>query len=215
MEGPPYFRVVGVTGDIRSDGLDQPPVEAIYYPMVPAGDLTLWSPPRGMRLVVKTRAGAPPPLAGVRGILREIDPEVPIGRVQSMDAVVAASPSVARVSFTLMLLGAGAAMALLLSVVGLYGVISYTVGQRTSEMGIRLALGARGADVTRLVVWLGVVLSLAATRALRSQLFQVEPNDPVTLAAVSALLVAVALVASWLPARRAARVDPMSALRAE
>jgi ABC-type antimicrobial peptide transport system permease subunit len=179
-----------------------------------------------MRLVVKTRAGAPPPLAGVRGILREIDPEVPIGRVQSMDAVVAASPSVARVSFTLMLLGAGAAMALLLSVVGLYGVISYTVGQRTSEMGIRIALGARGADVTRLVVRqslrlvaggvvLGVVLSLAATRALRSQHFQVEPNDPVTLAAVSALLVAVALVASWLPARRAARVDPMSALRAE
>jgi predicted permease len=118
---PPYFRVTGVTGDIRGEGLDKAPVEAVFYPMTHAKGLVLWNPPRAMTLVVRTHGGQPP-LAAVRSVLRGLDPEVPVGKVQSMDAVVAASPSVARTSFTLMLLATGGGMALLLSVVGLYGV---------------------------------------------------------------------------------------------
>jgi predicted permease len=223
---PPFFRVVGVTGDLRAAGLDQPPAEAVFYPMVPARGLTRWGAPRAVTLVLRTRPGQPAPLAELRRVLREMDPDVPVGRVRTVDEVVAASPAVARTSFTLMLLGTGSAMALLLSVVGLYGVVSYTVRQRTGEVGLRMALGARGTDVAALLmrqslrlvaigVAAGLVLSLAATRMLSSLLFGVTPADPLNLAAVSLLLIAVAMLAAYLPARRAARVDPMVALRAE
>src|SRR6185437_8806559 len=124
-----------------------------------------------------------------------------------------------------LLLGVAAGMALVLSVVGMYGVISYLVGQRRGEMGIRLALGASGRQVTRLVVWesarlaaagvlIGLAGAVAMTRVMRALLFDVSPTDPVTLGAVTLLLVLMALAASWLPARRASRVDPVETLRA-
>jgi len=132
--------------------------------------------------------------------------------------------SMARTTFMMLLLGVAAAMALLLSIVGMYGVLSYLVGQRRGEMGIRIALGASGRQVTRLVVWesarlvaagvlVGLAGAIATTRVMRSLLFDVSPTDPLTLGAVTVLLVGMGLAAAWMPARRAARIDPVEALR--
>jgi ABC-type antimicrobial peptide transport system permease subunit len=175
--------------------------------------------------VVKTQVARPKEMTtAIRRILDEIDPTVPIGAVQTMDEVVARS--MIRTTFAMLLLGIAAGVALLLGAVGLYGVIAYVVGQREQEIGVRVALGAAGGQVARLIVGqslrlalagvgAGLVAALAVTRVLRALLFEVSPTDPVTLGAVVVVLVAVALLASWLPARRAARVDPMVALRAE
>jgi len=143
-----------------------------------------------------------------------------------MEQVIAAHGSVARRMFTMLLLGIAGAMALVLSVVGLYGVVSYVVGQRRAEIGVRIALGARAAQVQRMVladalrlaaigVVLGIAGALVTTRLLRALLFEVSPTDPLTLGAAAVLLLVVGLLASLNPARRAARVDPMLALRAE
>jgi putative ABC transport system permease protein len=221
----PYYRVAGVTGELRALGLDQPPTEAVFYPVLPLEGAPLWSPPRDMRLVVRTTLDRPAELTGaVRRAVAELDPEVPIADVMTMEAAVARS--MARVSFTLLLLGIAAAMALVLSAVGIYGVVSYVVGQRRAEIGVRMALGARVAQVGRMVVLqsvrlaaLGVVVGLlgavAVTRLLGALLYGVAPTDPVTLAAVSALLVLLAAAASYAPARRAARVDPAEVLRTD
>jgi ABC-type antimicrobial peptide transport system permease subunit len=178
-----------------------------------------------MTIVVRTRASRPAALAGaVRRVVSELDPDVPIANARTMDDVVA--HSMARVSFTMLLLGIAAGMSLLLSVVGLYGVISYLVSQRRGEIGIRIALGAPGSLVGRMVVLqsvrlaaLGVVLGLVGAivsmRVLRSLLFEVSPTDPLTLGAVGALLIATATAAAYIPARRAATVDPMVALRTD
>jgi putative ABC transport system permease protein len=134
--------------------------------------------------------------------------------------------SMARTSFTLVMLGIAAVMALLLGSIGIYGVVSYTVARRTREMGLRVAMGAEPGRVTRMVLRQGFVLALVgvavgvvgaagATRLMEAVLFGVSPVDPVTYGAVAAGLIAIALVATWVPARRAARVDPMEALRAE
>jgi ABC-type antimicrobial peptide transport system permease subunit len=161
-------------------------------------------------------------LAAARGAMAELDPAVPIDDVRWMDDIVAASLSTTTLAMLLLALAAG--MALLLSAVGIYGVIAYLVGQRRGEIGIRLALGATVGAVRRDVVFgalrlalLGVAIGLAgavaATRVLRSLLYDVSPTDPWTLAAVAALLVALAALASWVPAARAARVQPSEALR--
>lgn len=222
---PPFYRVVGVTGELRGEGLDRAASEAVFFPMLPLAGASLWSPPRAMNLVVKTRAAHPAELTGaIRRVLDEIDPAVPIGAVQTMEEVV--SRSMLRTTFAMLLLGIAAGIALLLGAVGLYGVIAYVVGRREQEIGVRVALGAESAQVARLVVGqslrlalagvgAGLVAALAVTRVLRALLFEVSPTDPVTLGAVVLVLVTVALLASWLPARRAARVDPMVALRSE
>ncbi|MCP3141579.1 ABC transporter permease [Pyxidicoccus xibeiensis] len=225
--GPPYYRVIGVTGELRAHGLDKPPSEAVFFPLAQAEGLPLWGPARSLSVVVRTATTRPESLApAVRDIMKELDPSVPLANVETLERVVAKSPSVARASFTLFLLGIAGGMALLLSVVGLYGVISFIVGQRRGELGIRMALGARAAQVAGLVVFqalrfaaLGIVLGLAGTLAmsqvLGALLFEVSPTDPVVLAAVCALLVALAVLASYGPARRAARVDPAEVLRSE
>lgn len=222
---PPFYRVVAVTGDLRGDGLDRAPNEAVFFPMLPLAGASLWSPPRFMHLVVKTQSAQPTELtSAIRRALDEIDPAVPIGAVQTMDEVVARS--MMRTTFAMLLLGIAAGIALLLGAVGLYGVIAYVVGRREQEIGVRVALGAGGAQVARLVVGqslrlalagvgAGLVVALAVTHVLRTLLFEVSPMDPVTLGAVALILIGVALVASWVPARRAARIDPMVALRAE
>lgn len=223
----PYLRVVGVADDVRAAGLDEPPVEAVYLPVVPPDSVRLWGPVRSMTLAIESTTSRPEQLAAaVRRIVRDLDPGVPVGAVRTMDDVIAAHDSISRVSFAMVLLGIAAGVALLLGAVGLYGVIAYVVGQRTGEIGVRMALGARNGQVAGLVVrqsavltlagvGIGVVAALGTVRLLRSLLFGVGTTDPATLAGVSVLLIAVALVASFLPARRAAAVDPVEALRAE
>jgi predicted permease len=222
---PPFYRVVGVTGELRGRGLDQAASEAVFFPMLPLAGTYLWSPPRAMHLVVQTQLAQPTELtAAIRRLLDEIDPAIPLGAVQTMAEVV--SRSMIRTTFAMLLLGIAAGMALLLGAVGLYGVSASVVGQREQEIGVRLALGAAGAEVARLIVGqslrltlagvgAGLVVALIVTRVMRALLFEVSPTDPVTLGLVALVLVGVALLASWIPARRAARVDPMVALRAE
>lgn len=214
--GPPYARVVGVTGDLRSDGLDRPPAEVIF------GQVR-WQ--RGFTLLVKTNIDAPAQLAvAVRNTIAGVAPMAAIGTMRTMEQAIAASPAVARASFTVVLLAIGATMGLLLSAVGLFGVLAYVVGQRRSEIGIRIALGAQAHEVATMVVRhslqlaiIGTVLGLAGAllmgQLLRPLLFEVTPTDPATLGSVALLLILVALVASWLPAWRAARTDAMRTLR--
>ena len=161
---------------------------------------------------------------GVRGAIASLDRSLPISSIRSMEDYVEAS--VAPRKFNLVLLGVLAAIALALSAAGLYGVMVYLVTQRTAEIGIRMALGARGADVLRLVVGkglllagggvaLGLVASLAAARVMDTLLYGVQPRDPVIFAVVPVFLLGVAMLASYIPARRASRMDPMTALRME
>jgi ABC-type antimicrobial peptide transport system permease subunit len=177
-----------------------------------------------MKLAVRTNAaplGVAPALAGA---VREIDADVPLLNIRTMDDSVSASLSPAR--FTMLLLGAFAGLALLLAVVGIYSVMSYAVSRRTNEIGIRVALGASRGEVLLLIVRqalllaligsvIGMVGALSLSRLMASQLYGVRPTDPVTFVAVAALLMIVSLAASYIPARRAMRVDPMIALRYE
>lgn len=226
-DGPPWYRVVGVADDVRSDGLDEPPIQSVYFPPVPMEGACCGPSLGGLTFVVRSATSDPSThAAAIRRIVAELDPEVPIASMRTMRDIVTASPAMARVSFTMMLLGVAAGMALFLSAVGLYGVIAYLVGRRRAEIGVRMALGARVSEVARLVVLqslrlaglgviVGVVAALLTTGLLRSLLFEVRPADPLTLAGVSALLLLVALLASLLPARRAARTDPVEALRSD
>ena len=160
----------------------------------------------------------------VRQAVWSINPNLPLASVQTLAEILARS--MARTSFTLVMLAIAAGVALLLGAVGIYGVISYIVGQRTREIGVRMALGARREDVSRLVLRrgglvaaVGIAIGLAAavglTRLMSAMLFGVSPLDPVTYAAVSVVLAGVALLATYIPARRAASVDPVEALRWE
>jgi predicted permease len=223
--GPPFYRVAGIAGPVRHDGLDQPPVHRVYFPMLPMEGANLWSPPRAMTLVV--RSAGPPPAAlaaPVRAVIRGLDAGVAVGQVRPMTAVVAAST--ARTTFVMLLLGIAASVALVLGVIGLYGVVAYVAAQRRAEIGIRMALGARGRTVRGMVVGqaarlaglgtvIGVAGAVAVSRVLSSQLYEVGPTDPVTLAGAALLLVGVALAAAWIPARRASQVEPMRVLRSE
>ncbi len=214
-----WLTVVGVVGDVRDAGLDAPPAPAAYihYPQRPER-LT-----RGATLVV--RATTPPQLlaAAVRARVRATDPNVPVS-VSSMEAVVASSVASRRLSTAV--LSTFAALALLLAALGIYGVLAYSVAQRQREIGVRLALGAHQRAVRAMVlreamravlpgVAVGLVGAAALTRLLRGLLYGVSVADPAVFVGVSALLTAVALLASWLPAHRAARVDPMVAIRAD
>jgi ABC-type antimicrobial peptide transport system permease subunit len=158
----------------------------------------------------------------IRAMLAQVEPKAIVANVQPMELVVA--KSMAQTSFTMLLMVIAAAIALALSAVGIYGVIAYVVGQRRGEIGIRIALGAQIGAVTRLVVGqslaivaagvaLGVACALAGTRLLRSLLFDVSPSDPLVLAAAALVLMIVAVLASAGPARRAARIDPVEAMR--
>lgn len=212
-----WFTIVGVVGDVRQNGFDRQPDEAVYLPQAV-------NPSHYTRLVART-AGEPMNFEkAVRAAIRDVDPLAPVFHVQPMDAYVASSLSYR--TFTLTLIGLFGTMALLLAAVGIYGVISYTVGLRTREMGIRMALGAgRFAilrmvlqDVLVLLVWglaAGVATAFALTRFLSHMLFEVRPTDIATSASVALVLACVALLAGYFPALRAARVDASLALRSE
>jgi predicted permease len=219
----PPFPVVAEADDIRGKSLQQPPVEVAYTPVIPRIGTTYYEGGRSMTLVVRaptlTQAAL---VTSIRKIIADLDPQVPIANVASMEVVV--SRSMAQRSFTMLLLILAASIALALSAVGIYGVISYLVGQRRAEIGIRIALGAQKAQVSQLVVGhamrlaavgagMGVVVALLTTRLLGSMLYEVSPNDPLSLALSALVLLAVALIASVEPTRRATRVDPVEAMR--
>ena len=210
-------RVVGVVGDVLEEGLADPPLAELYVPaeQVPWGE---------MAVLIRT-GGDPLALApAVRAKIRALDANLPIEEVQPLSEVVARSLGQRR--FAMLLLGAFAGLALLLAAVGIYGVVAFLAGQRVREVGIRIALGAQRADVLALFLGesarfagaglaAGILLAVAATRLMKTMLFGVAPTDPLSFAAVGVVLTAVALAASLFPARRAARVSPMEALRHE
>ncbi|HZF09200.1 MAG TPA: ABC transporter permease [Thermoanaerobaculia bacterium] len=212
-----WMTVVGVVGDVRHESLDEDPGDEIYTAQ-------LQSPMLNGTLVVHT-AGDPQKLATpIRRIVQDLDRDLPVEQAQTMDEVVAASLASNR--FNTVLLGLFAGLALVLAAVGVYGVVSYTVDQRTHEIGIRMALGAHRDDVLGLVLRQGMILVLiglglglagafAATRQLASLVYGVSTNDPWTFAIVALVLAAVAFAANFLPARRATRIDPLIALRQE
>jgi putative ABC transport system permease protein len=177
-----------------------------------------------MSLAVRTNAAPLSVLPAITGAIRETDGDVPLLNIRTMDDSVSASLSPER--FTMLLLGAFAGLALLLAVVGIYSVMSYSVSRRTNEIGIRVALGASRGDVLLLVARqamllaligsaIGIAGALSLSRLMASQLYGVQPTDPITFISVAALLMIVSLAASYLPARRAMRVEPMAALRYE
>jgi putative ABC transport system permease protein len=213
----PWFTVVGVAGDVRLLGARSTGRAEVYLPY--------WQfPELGTNVVLKT-TGRPEVVAGaLRDALRDVDPNVPVSNISSMAALVGRSIDQPR--FFALLVGVFAALALLLAAIGIYGVIAYAVAQRTGEIGVRMALGAARRDVFALVVAdglkltaagvaLGLAVAAGVSLSLRSLLFGVEPLDPVTYAGVTATLALAALLACVLPAYRAARVDPMTALRTE
>jgi len=212
-----WLTIVGVVRDVKTDRIDATAVPMLYRSLLQASNLTL-------SLVV--RASGDPAVLGesIRREVHAVDPNEPVFAIRAMNDVVGAA--LAQRRFTMLLLALFAGTALLLSAIGIYGVMAYFVMQRTREIGIRMALGASAATVVRMVlgqgvrlagagVILGLVSALAMTRALSTLLFAVSPNDPLTLTALSLALTAVALLACYIPARRATRIDPLRALRYE
>jgi len=224
-EAEEWYTIVGVVNDVHADALTEAPEPMVLWPPQGEGDAegSDWVM-RSFVLAVST-SGRPGALSDpLREAVWELDPGLPVTAMRTTGAVV--ERSMARTTFTMVLLGIASGVALLLGTVGLYGVVAYVVSRRIREFGVRMALGARGRDVRSMVVrqglvvaGVGVVLGLVGaaglTRFLESVLFGVEPLDPVTFGAVAVLLLGVAGAASWLPAFRASRVDPAEALRAE
>jgi putative ABC transport system permease protein len=213
----PLATIVGVVADVKHVDLGSTPAPEMYEPQA--------QNPNGYMYVAVRAAGDPMALASrVRQVASGLDADLPLFKMQPLTRIL--SDSVARQRFTMALVTAFAALTLLLAAAGLYGVISYLISQRTRELGIRIALGARRADVQRLVVFEGLRLACAGTlagcaaaalltRALEAQLFGVAPTDPATFAAVTLLLLVVAAFACYVPARHASRLDPLIALRSE
>ena len=224
LPNSPWFTVVGVVDDVRDTSLSAPLTQTVYFPAAIAPDTLYDKTYRTQALVVKS-AGDPAALAGaVQAAVRELDPTIPTFDVRPMTAVV--REQMGRLALTILILAAAALVTLLLGAVGLYGVMAYLVSLRTRELGVRLALGAEPRSVIAMFTRQGLLLTaggvagglavfLLVSRFLRGLLYGVAPSDPVTLAGASALLVLIAALASWIPARRAARVDPARTLRSE
>jgi predicted permease len=216
-DNEPWHTIVGVVREVKHDRLDASTRKSVYLPF-PQRTIS------GMSLAIRTGGRPESLISAVRGQVRELDPDLPVTRVMPMTEIVARSVWQPRLYTALF--GVFAAVALILATVGIYGVMSYAVTQRTREIGLRMALGAQRQDVLKLVVGHGVVITaigvgaglaaaVALTRLMSSLLFGVTATDPITFAAVSVLLAGVALAACFVPARRAAKVDPMVALRYE
>jgi putative ABC transport system permease protein len=214
-----WITIVGVVGDVKHFGLDLPELPALYSPYPQADPWKRW-----MSLVARTQADEGTAAAALKQQIWKIDSQLPLTKVKTMNEVAATSFAARR--FNMLLLTVFAGLALLLAAVGIYGVMSYAVTQRTQEIGIRMALGARAADVLKLVIRNGMTLTLlgvaigiagavALTRLLTTLLFGVTPTDKATFVVVALLLMAIALLACYLPARRATKVDPLVALRYE
>jgi putative ABC transport system permease protein len=210
----PWSEIIGVVADVKYDGLAAAPLPAFY-------ESALQRSYRGMYLVINFSGDATALTTAVRREVRALDPQLPVANVRTIDRLL--EQSVAQPRFRTMLIGSFSAAALLLAAIGIYGVMAYSVTQRTQEIGVRMALGAQTRDILQLVLRQGLALTaigiaaglvgaLAATRLIGSLLFEVPTNDFVTFAALSILLAAVALLACFVPARRAASVNPVIAL---
>jgi predicted permease len=222
-DGSPLWKeVIGVVNDVHAQGLDELPMPEFYLPMLQAPDAAWTWTDRTLTVAVRAESDAIALMAPLRRAIAEVDPSLPLYNLGTMQGRLADSLAQSRFSTTL--LTVFGAIALILAAIGVYGVISYGVAQRTQEIGIRMALGARHADVLAMVVRHGALLAviglavglggaLALSRLLSSLLFQVSPTDPPTFAGGTVVLAAVAVLAAALPARRAARTDPMVALR--
>jgi putative ABC transport system permease protein len=216
-DGKTWTQIIGVIGDVHEHGLDQPATEFIYLPFAQY-------PTNGPALMARTQGD---PMAIARTAVQrlyEVDPNQPAGRIQSLEQYRA--DSIAAPRLTANLLGLFALLALAIAAAGIGGVMALAVSQRTHEIGVRMAIGARPAEIVRMIlnqgmglVLVGVGVGLAGasalTNAVKSFLFQVTPNDPATFVGVAAVLAVSALAACYIPARRAARVDPLRALRTE
>jgi predicted permease len=219
VTGPPdvVATVVGVVGNIKQFTLTEPPAPQLY--------LAKAQHPAIFSSVAARTVGDPDAMGNaVREAIWSVDRDQPVWKIRSMSSLL--DRDVAPHRFTVLLAGSFAILALLLALIGVYGVMAYAVAQRSREIGIRMALGAARGEVVRMVLWSGLRIVALATavglaaafggaRVLQRQLFNVPPTDPVTFVAVPALLAAVAALACWVPARRAARVDPAVALQSE
>jgi predicted permease len=217
----PWHEVVGVAEDVRENGVQEKAPEIVYWPSMAVDYRT----ERTVTFAIRSeRAGSEGFLTEVRQAVWSVNSNLPLASVRTMEEVY--EKSVARTSFTLAMLGIAGVMALALGIIGIYGVIAFTVAQRRREIGIRLALGAQPGDVLQMVlrhgaklavtgVVIGTGISLGLTRLMANLLFGVTAHDPLTFAGVAVLLILVALAASYLPARRAMRVDPTTALHYE
>jgi putative ABC transport system permease protein len=217
-ETPRFLTVVGVVGRVKMEGLSQDSNRVQgYFPF--------WQLPfNGMTVIVKATGDPNQLIASAREQVKQLDPDQPIYNIKTMDEIRSESVAGERLNLTLFSIFAG--IALVLAVVGIYGVMSYTVTQRTHEIGIRMAIGAQQRDVFKMVLGQGMMLALigiaiglvgafALTRLMASMLFGVTATDPATFAAIAVLLTAVALMACYLPGRRATKVDPVISLRYE
>ena len=216
-QGDIRSEIIGVVGDMRERGLESDPTLAVYFP---AGGTSTTS----LQLVLHTRGRPEAAVPAIRTVVANVDRNLPVSNVRTLDEVVTASLGTRRL--TMLLIATFAALALLLAIAGVYGVLEYSIARRTSEMGIRIALGAPHRTVLGLVVRQGMRPVIAGTAAglvgayglsqlMSSLLYGIQPHDPVTYAAVAAVLLAVAMAACYVPARRVLRVDPAVALRAE
>jgi predicted permease len=218
--------VAGIVGDVKLDGLDQArPAVALYWPLAQVSTSAVggWHS-FGMMLAVRTANNPAGMASAIENAVHGVNAEIPVRDILPMQDVVANSLSQQR--FSTLLLGTFAGLALLLAAVGIYSVLSYSVKRRVNEIGIRMALGARLGDVLRMIVYegmklvlvgvgIGAVVALTLGKVMSSLIYQVRPSDPLTFLVVAALLGAVAFFASIIPAYRAARIDPMKALRYE
>jgi predicted permease len=227
-----WHEIVGVVGNVHDDGLDQDPTTVVYWPMM---QRNLWEglPDNDPEIVVRrsqnyairsSRVGSSEFLSEVREAIWGVNPNLPLAGVRTLDELL--SRSMARTSFSLIMLGIAAVVALILGSIGIYGVISYIVSQRTRELGVRMALGAERGDVRGMVLRQGLILSgigvlvglgaaIALTRMMEALLYGVDPVDPLTFGAVAVSLTVVALLASYLPAHKASRIEPVEAIRYE
>jgi predicted permease len=219
-----WREVIGVAADVHEDGMDQKAPTIVYFPILMKG-FEGSGMSRGLDFVLRTpRAGSEPLMKEIRQAVWSINPNLPLASARTLQSLY--EGSMARTSFTLVMLALAGGMALLLGVIGIYGVISYAVSQRTREIGIRMALGAQQSALTGMFVrhglrlaalgaGVGLAAAAALSRLMASLLFGVGPADPATYATVALGLVAAAVVASYVPARRVTDVDPSEALRAE
>ena len=214
--------IVGVVADVRNYGVDAEVKPEVYVPLLQSAPSYLAGVTSALTIVVRSPIDGTALATALREQVQALDKDQPVSEIKTMEWYLA--DSMAQRRFNMFLLGAFAGLALVLAAVGIYGVIAYTVTQRTHEMGIRIALGAKGGDILRLVfsnamattligIALGLGAAFALTRLLRSLLYQVSATDPVVFAAIPLLLMSVAVIATYLPARRAMKVNPITALR--
>jgi putative ABC transport system permease protein len=221
----PWREIVGVSGDVYDDGAHQRPPATVYWPARLDAQLFAGYQPRRVSVVIRTdRAGTSSLLEELRLAVWSVNPNLPLAHAATLDVLYERSMS--RTSFTLAMLAIAGAMALLLAIFGIYGAIAYAVAQRRREIGIRMALGAQARQIRALFLRRGMIVAAAGllfglsaaaafTRLLQSVLFGIEPLDPITFTAMPIVLAAAALLATYLPARRALRVDPVETMRAE